>query len=245
MMAREKPSMSEGGTGRPRVVGIVPARGGSKGLPRKNLIVLAGQPLILYTLRSGSGSRMVDRLLVSTDDEEIAEVVAGTGVEVMVRDPALGADDTPTADVVRDVLRRLADGGDTYEIVVLLQPTSPLRSAADIDGAVRLLIEGGADSVVTVTRVEDAHPARMYRELDGLLVPYAEESRSRRRQDLEPVFHRNGAVYATWVERFLADDSLTAGRLVKYEMPRGRSVNIDDRVDLALAAALLAMEEKA
>ncbi len=222
------------------VLGIIPARGGSKGVPRKNVRQVAGRPLIAYTLEAAAAARRLSRFVTSTDDAEIAAVAAECGSPVLRRPPELAADDTPMLRVVEHVLAAsAAERGEPPEVVVLLQPTSPLRTAADIDAAVELLLTTGADSVVSVYRVEDHHPARMYRLRDGCLLPYEPEPADRLRQALPAVYHRNGAVYAC--RRALIEErgTLLGGVVRPYMMPRERSINIDDEVDLGLAELLL------
>ena len=223
-----------------RVLGIVPARGGSKGLPRKNVLRLGDAPLIVHTIRTGQSAHSISRLVVSTEDREIADISKAATCTVVPRPVALARDESLTVDVVADVLRQLAEAGELYDIVVLLQPTCPFRSACDIDGSVAVLLNGSCDSVVSVTGVGEYRPERMYQARDGLLVSYAEEPPSRRRQDLPELFVRNGAVYVTWVEAFRSSHSLLSGRLAPFMMPRSRSINIDDEHDLQVARALLA-----
>ncbi len=227
-----------------RALGIIPARGGSKGVPRKNIRPVAGRPLIGYTIAAAAGSQLLTHYVVSTDDDEIAAVARAEGAPVLRRPPELAADDMPMLGVLQHALRERAAAGDHYDAVVVLQPTTPLRQPADIDSSLRMLMDGDADSVVSVYVVEDHHPARMYRLVDGCLEPYEHEPPGRLRQALAPVYHRNGAIYACWT-RLLDQGLLLGGRLRPYLMPRARSVNIDDELDLALADCLLSRTEAA
>src|SRR3954464_5723644 len=145
-----------------RVLGIVPARGGSKGVQRKNIRLLGGRPLLAYTAEVALMSCRLSRVILSTENEEIAEVGRRCGLEVpFMRPTALAADDTPTLPVVQDALRKLEAEGDTFDAVLILQPTTPLRRPEDIDGAIELLERTGAGSVISFVDVGEKHPARM------------------------------------------------------------------------------------
>lgn len=191
-----------------RVLGLVPARGGSKGVPGKNIRPLAGRPLLAYTADAARASGVIDRLVLSTDADPIAEAGRAAGLEVpFMRPPALAADETPMLDVVRHAVTTLVEGGWVPEIVVLLQPTSPLRTARHVRDAVTLLRAGGADSVVTVVELpRHLSPDYVMRIEDGVLRPFlAEGLRITRRQDARPAYSRDGTVYACWwrtIERF-------------------------------------------
>lgn len=226
-----------------RVLGIIPARGGSKGVPRKNIRLVAGRPLIAYAIEAARDSRLLTHVVISTDDTEIATVAEELGAPVLMRPPDLAADNTPMLPVVQYTLAALEPGLGRYDYVIILQPTTPLRTADDIDAALTLLIESRADSVVSVYQVADHHPARMYRLVEGRLVPYEPEPPNRLRQGLPPVFHRNGAIYA--FRRALIDEqgTLIGPDTRPYIMPRERSINIDDELDLAFADFLLRRHE--
>jgi len=133
-----------------KILGLIPARGGSKGIPRKNIKPLGGKPLIAYSIEAGLKSRYLDKVLVSTDDEEIAQVARQYGADVpFIRPAELARDDTPTLPVIQHALRFLADKGETYDAVCLLQPSSPFRTPAFIDAAIEKYVRSGADSLVT------------------------------------------------------------------------------------------------
>jgi CMP-N-acetylneuraminic acid synthetase len=190
------------------VVGLVPARGGSKGVPGKNIKRLAGRPLLEYTARAAAASGVLDRLVLSTDSEEIAALGARLGLDVpFLRPAALAADDTPMLPVIRHALEALAAQGCVVDVLVLLQPTSPLRRPQHISDAVRLLRESGADSVVTVAELpRHLSPDYVMKIEDGKLKPFlAEGARITRRQDARAAYWRDGTVYACWrrtIERF-------------------------------------------
>lgn len=227
---------------RAKVLGIVPARGNSKGIPRKNLRLLLGRPLISYTLDAALESDALKRLIVSTDDPEIAAVAEDHGVEVPFKRPSeLARDETPQIEVVLHALEVL-EGSERsrYDVVVLLQPTAPLRSAEDIRSSVRMLLETGGDSVVSFCRVEQGHPFYMYT-LDGnkprplLDVP----PQITRRQQFPEIYLRNGAIYATRRDVLVEQRSFYGRDTRAYVMPSERSINIDRETDLIFAEALL------
>jgi CMP-N-acetylneuraminic acid synthetase len=220
-------------------VAIVPARGGSKGVPRKNLRMLRGRPLIDYSIRAGLDARQVDRVIVSTEDREIAKVAQVLGAEVIDRPAALAEDAAPMMDVVVHALGVLERGGRRVEVVVLLQPTSPLRTAGDVDAAVSRFKEGGCDSVVSVCRAE--HPPQWSFTLEGgLLRPLLDPGFLRmRRQDLPETYTTVGAIFVSTPSFIRKSGSFFAGRTAPYVMPPERGVDIDTEVDLALAELLL------
>ncbi len=184
-----------------RVLALVPARGGSKGIPDKNIRPLAGRTLLEYAAEAAAASGVVDRIVLSTDSERVAAEGRRAGLEVPFLRPAeLGRDDTPMLSVIEQALDALEQGGWAAEVVVLLQPTSPLRRPAHIRGAVQQLRDSGADSVVTVVELpRHFSPDYVMRMDNGRLVPFlAEGGRVTRRQDARPAFERDGTVYAFW-----------------------------------------------
>ena len=226
------------------IVGLIPARGGSRGIPRKNLAELGGRPLLAWTCEAARASRTLGRCVLSTDDEEIADAGRSFGVEVpFLRPPELARDDTPAFPVILDALGRLAAEGRPADIVVLLQPTSPLRRAEHIDAAVELLLASDADTVVSVVRVPHQFaPASLLRRDDaGRLASFLPGGeRTLRRQDKEELFARNGpAVYAARVEALVRRGALYGGMTCAYVMGQLDSFDIDDADDLALCDALL------
>jgi CMP-N-acetylneuraminic acid synthetase len=230
-----------------RACGIIPARGGSKAIPRKNLAELDGKPLIAYTILAARESESLSDFLVSTDDDQIAAVAREWGAEApFVRPAELAADEVPTVDVLRHAVRWLADQGREAPLTVLLQPTSPLRTAADIDATVRKLIETGADSAFTVC--EAATPAEWLLRLSGDRARQLLEGERARfstpRQLLPPVYRQNGAVEVYRTERLLVGEDMYGDDARVVVMPRERSIDIDDRLDLERAEALLARPDE-
>ncbi|MCO6509301.1 MAG: acylneuraminate cytidylyltransferase family protein [Aridibacter famidurans] len=226
-----------------KVLGLIPARGGSKGVPRKNIRLLNGKPLLAYTAASAFGSELLSRVVLSTEDEEIAEVGRSVGLDVPFLRPAeLAEDTTPTLPVVRHALRQLEDLGERFEAVCLLQPTNPLRRAEDIDACIRLLESSGADSVVSVLRVpSEYNPSWVYRKSENgeLFLSTGESEPPARRQDLPAAFHRDGTIYVTRTEVINTAGSLYGRSIVGYEMKAEFSVNIDTQSDWEQAEALV------
>lgn len=219
---------------------IIPARGGSKGVPRKNVRLVGGKPLIAWSIEVAKSSSLVGYFCVSTDDDEIAKVAREYGAEVLPRPVEIAGDRTPMIEVIRHALKECEQQQKTkYDYFLLLQPTAPMRKKEDVEGALTMLAKSGADSVISVYQVEDAHPSRMYLVKDGHLEPFCQEPLGALRQDLTKVYHRNGAIYAC-TRRLIEDEGcLWGGRMVPYIMPKNRSANIDDMQDLAIADFLM------
>jgi CMP-N,N'-diacetyllegionaminic acid synthase len=209
------------------VVGLIPARAGTR---EKNLWRLAGRPLIAWAIDSARESELVTRVVVSTDSEQVADLARAEGAEVVERPPDLAADDTPMLPAIRHAL----DAVGACDALVLLQPTSPLRRGEHVDAALRLLVETGADSVVSVVEVPHRYRPVSLMALDGdRLVPLVEDAPARR-QDKPVVYARNGpAVLALRPDRL--GDSLYAGDCRAYVMAERDSVDVDDPDDLRLA----------
>jgi CMP-N,N'-diacetyllegionaminic acid synthase len=226
-----------------RVLGLVPARGGSKGVPRKNIHELCGKPLLQYTAEAALGARALSRVILSTDDEEIASVGRACGIEVPFMRPArLARDETPMMPVVHHALGWLAAQGDQYDAVCLLAPCTPLRRSADIDGAIDLLVATGADSVISFVEVGDKHPARMkFIGEDGRVTdpPFAEAVEGQRRQDLPKMYLREGSIYVTRTSVLLEQDSFKGRDCRAWLVPEERACNVDAPIDLIIAEQLL------
>lgn len=224
-----------------RVLGIVPARGGSKGIPGKNVRPLGGKPLLVHTAEAALAARLLSRVVLTTDDERIAEVGRACGLEVPFLRPAeLAMDDTPTLPVLQHVVAELEKTGDRFGAVCLLQPTSPFRRAGDIDGCIELLESAGLDTVVSVLPVPPEHnPHWVYfRDDDGLLrLATGEDQPIPRRQELPPAFHRDGSVYVTRRNVLMEGNSLYGKRLGGF-LADSRSVNLDTPADWERAERL-------
>ena len=220
------------------ILGLIPARGGSKSIPHKNIVPLAGRPLIAYTCDSALASERLTRVILSTDDSAIAEVGLQNGVEVpFLRPSEFALDDTPAIEVIQHALKVLKQK-ENYEpgVVVLLQPTSPLRRAEHIDAAVDKLLESGADTVVSVTEVpHQFNPVSLMQLDDDKLVPLSEGPLILRRQDKPALYARNGPSVLV-VRREVLESGELYGPVVRpLEMDSADSIDIDNADDLALA----------
>lgn len=226
------------------ILGLIPARGGSKGIPGKNLVPLAGRPLLAHTVEAGLKSRRLTRLLLSTDHEPIAQAGRALGAEAPFLRPAqLAADDTPALPVIQHAVRFLEDQGWRPEVIVYLQPTSPLRRAEHIDAAVDLLLKEGADSVVSVVKVpHQFNPASVLLLEEGRLRPFMPElAHLLRRQDKPEVYARNGPAVLACTRAVVMDEGRLYGqRTLPLVMAPEDSHDIDTPLDLELAAWLLA-----
>jgi CMP-N,N'-diacetyllegionaminic acid synthase len=229
-----------------KVLALVPARHGSKGLPLKNIRPLHGKPLLAWPVEAALASRYVDRVVVSTDSEDFAAVARAAGAEVpFTRPPELATDTTPSIEVILHAIDTLANSGDHYDYLILLEPTSPLTDAADIDRALENLISLGsqADAIVGVTAIVSAHPAFAVRvAADGLIRPYAVAhfGQMPRRQDTEPLFSLDGSLYASTVEALRRESGFYHERTLPYITPRHKSFEIDDLIDFICIEAILA-----
>lgn len=226
-----------------RVVGLVPARGGSKGIPRKNARLLGGRPLLEYTAQAALGARRLSRVLLTTDDPEIAEIGKRCGLEAPFLRPAeLAQDQTAMLPVVQHALSWLEAQHDVFDAVCLLQPTHPLRRAEDIDACIALCERSGADSVITIRPVPpEFNPHWLYfrSEAGELRLATGERTPIPRRQDLPGAFCRDGSVYVTRWETVLRGDSLYGDRLLGHCVEADRAVNLDTPADWERAEALL------
>lgn len=224
-----------------KVLALITARGGSKGIPGKNIADLAGKPLIAWTIEAAKACPGIDAVVLSTDDPAIASVAARFGCEVpFMRPAALATDEASSMDVVYHALGQLPG----FDVLVLLQPTSPLRASADIAACLDLL--ENAPAVVSVRPAED-HPYLTYQINDGgTLAPFAKPAtgQSLRRQDLPGAWCLNGAIYAADIEWLKRQGGFTSSETVAYQMPSERSIDIDTPADLRLAGDLLQHSHK-
>lgn len=227
-----------------KVLAVVPARGSSKGIPRKNLKMLAGKPLIAYILEAASQAKFLDRVIVSTEDDEIAAVARGCGAEVpFLRPQDLARDEVSLIPVVKHAMEYLDKQGWRADIVASLQPTSPLTEPEDIEKAVNKMIETGCDSVVSVGKIERYHPYRaMKLEGDKLMPVYQEGQRFLQRQDLPPHYAFNGAIYVRsrdLLEGWDGQDFALGEDIRAIIMDREKSVDVNSPLDFLVVEAIL------
>jgi len=229
------------------VLGIVPARGDSKGIPGKNVRLLAGQPLLYYTVKAAKGAGIIDRVILTTDSEEIAEVGRGLGLEVpFLRPPELARDDTPMLPVVEHAVASLEKDDWKPEVVVLLQPTAPLRRPEHIVQAVSILRETRCDSVVSVVPVpEHFSPHYVMKITEGRLIHFLPEGHAiTRRQDAPRAYYRDGTVYVTWRNVVMETHSLYGEDCRPLLLSEEESINIDTMEDWTTAEQRLAQIHK-
>ncbi len=226
-----------------RVIGLVPARGGSRRVPRKNLAVLGGRTLVRRTLETALAASCFTQVVLSSDDDEILAEADGLDV-VALRRPAELADETSrAADFALHALQELDDPAASIEAVAILQCTSPFTAPEDVAGAVELLARTGAESVVTVAAADAAHHPLKMKRLEGeRLLPYLEDDRLSPSHELERLWVRNGSVYA--FRRDVVERALEAEDVRGYEMPPERSFDIDTPRDLAFAEFLVERGER-
>lgn len=217
-----------------RILGLIPARGGSKGIPRKNIINLCGKPLINYTIEAGKNSKYIDYLIVSTDDLEIADIARQAGADVpFIRPSELATDTAKTVDTVIHAINFLKTKELYFDTMVLLQPTQPLRDSNDIDLAIELYSKNSFISLASVSPVSD-HPL-LIRSIDSnRLHPLLSANSTCRRQDMPKYYRVNGCIYINNVFEINENTSFNDNPL-PYIMETSHSVDIDDEIDLVMA----------
>jgi CMP-N,N'-diacetyllegionaminic acid synthase len=229
-----------------QVLGVIPARGGSKGIPNKNLAPICGRPLLAYTADAVKQSTRLTRAIVSTDDERIADSARSLGLEVpFLRPSSLAADDTPMLPVVQHAMNAMAADGFHAEIVVLLQPTSPLRRGEHIDAAIVWLERAGGDSVVSVVEVpHQFSPVSVMRVDDGWLFPFLDGPAVARRQDKQRLYARNGPAVLAVRASVIAGGSLYGDKSWPLIMKPEESLDVDTPWDLSLVEWALAARRR-
>ena len=226
-----------------KIVAIIPARGGSKGIPRKNIRLLAGKPLIAYSIEAALNSKYINRIIISTEDKEIADISRKYGAEVIERPEELAKDNSQTIDVVKHVLENLKKNESyTPDIIALLQPTSPLRTKEDIDNGIELFVNNKCGSVISVC--EAIHPVYWTFIIEKYLKPIFNWKYflNKRRQDLPKTYILNGAVYITSFDNLYKYNSFFNRKIIPYIMQSKNSIDIDEKVDFEFVEFLLRRE---
>ncbi len=226
------------------IMGIIPARAGSKGIHRKNMVDLNGKPLLKYSIDAAKNSRFITRVVMTTDDAEFAEYGRKNGIDVLMRPESLSDDTALIKDVIAFHIKELAETGYKPDIIVLLQPTSPLRTEKHIDEALEKMIEDPeADAVVSLVEVPHEYsPLKIMKIVeDGSLRFYKEDGeRFVTRQTLPKLYARNGAaIYAVYTKAFLDTGSLYGTRCLPYFMEEDESVDIDSYFELFLVECIM------
>jgi len=216
---------------------IIPARGGSKRLPRKNILDLNGKPLISYSIEAGLNSKYIDNVIVSSDDDEILSIAKKFKAKTIKRPDVLASDTATSFDAIRHTI----DNSDKYDYIILLQPTSPLRTVKHIDEAIELLEEKNADAIVSVCEMD--HSPLWSNTLDESLSMNSflrDEVLNKRSQELETFYRLNGAIYICKTERLLDEKSFFLNdNIFAYKMDRESSVDIDEEIDFKIAGLYL------
>lgn len=224
-----------------RILAIIPARGGSKRLPGKNIKSLCGKPLIAWTIEAALTANVFDEIMVNTDDLEIANTAKKYGALIpFIRKSELASDTASSIDVVTNTLKYYNENKKLFDIVVLLQPTSPLRSPKDIQNSLDLFMEKDASSVLTVCEVD--HPVQWANSLDNTFSLdnfIREDVKGKRSQDLDIHYRLNGAIYVWSVKKLLKVKEAILFPSFAHIMPRERSVDIDEEVDFKIAEVLV------
>ncbi|WP_123377657.1 acylneuraminate cytidylyltransferase family protein [Aliarcobacter butzleri] len=218
-------------------LGIVPARGGSKRLPRKNMLDLCGKPLIAWSIEAGLNSKYIDKVVVSSDDDEILNISLNFGAETIKRPVELASDTATTFDAIKHAIENV----EKYDYIVLLQPTSPLRNEKHIDEAIQLLEEKNADAVVSVCEMEHSPLWSNTLPNDGNMRGFLrKEILNKRSQDLEKYYRLNGAIYICKTAKLLEEQSFfLKDSIFGFKMDRKSSVDIDEEIDFRLAGIYL------
>lgn len=222
-----------------KIIGVIPARGGSKSIPRKNIKILQGKPLVAYTIKEAKKSKYLTHLVVSTEDEEIKNISLKYGAEVpFLRPKELATDDALAIPTVQHTVTTIEKIKNIkYDYIIMLQPTAPLRKAEDIDKALAMLIEADADGIISVVDVDNWHPMKMKKfDENSYLIDYQTPPvENPPRQILPKVYMVNGAIYATKRDVFMEKNTFKGEKCLGYIMPPERSVNIDTEIDFLIA----------
>jgi len=226
-----------------KILGLIPARGGSKGIPNKNRKVLNGKPLLQYTIEAALGSKLLNRVVFSTEDETLIKLAKEIGVEVpFVRPSSLSKDNSGTLEVVQHTLKILAERGEIYDAVCLLQVTNPFRTSEFIDEAIRKFETANSDSLLSVLKVPHTYnPHWVFKvsETGHIKLAIGDDKIMKRRQDLPVAYHRDGAIYLTKVETVMNKNSLYGETISYIESNHEYNINIDTNEDWLKAELLI------
>lgn len=228
-----------------RILAIIPARGGSKGIPKKNIRPLLGKPLIGWTIDQAKHSKYIDHVFVSTDNKEIADVSEQFGVKVdSFRPDELAQDSSTSMDVILYTIRFLEERNLNFDLVMMLEPTSPLRESSDLDASIEILLENSdAESIVGVCRVEGGHPAFLVKLENTFLRSYLGNNfKVLRRQDIDDLYFFEGSLYLSYVHSLKTRKNFYHEKTIGYIVPKWKSFEVDDNIDFMIIEKLL--EEK-
>jgi CMP-N,N'-diacetyllegionaminic acid synthase len=221
-----------------KVLAIIPARAGSKGIPKKNLKVFDGLALIEYSIIAAQKAKKITRLCVSSDSEEIIDIASKyENVYLHKRSPMIAIDTSP---IIETILAVIDDFKEEFDCIMLLQPTSPIRMPQQIDDAITCFEKSKLNGLISVTEMDDTHPARMYwKNEDNFLSSIMPEFETARRQEIPKAYYRNGSIYISKVDTILRTGELINQPSVGFIMPKNQLLNIDDERDMLIAEALI------
>ena len=222
-----------------KICSIITARGGSKGIPRKNIKSLNGKPVLAYSIEHSISTKLIENTYVSTEDKEISKVSRDFGAKIIKRPEELAEDTSSSVDVVLHSLEYLENKSELPDFFVLLQPTSPLRTSKDIENAIKLFIDNECDSLISVCEISHASMLSLSLKNDFLVPNCDEEFLNKRRQDLPTYYSPNGAIYITTPESLRKNNTFIPKKTIPYVMPKERSVDLDTPFDFKLAEFLL------
>jgi len=222
-----------------KVLGIIPARGGSKGVPGKNIMEFDGKPLLAYAIEAGKKSKLISKMIVNTDDMKIAQISEDFECEVFIRKKEFATDTSEVIDSVIQTIEFFKKKGEFFDAVMLLQPTSPLRTGEDIDKAIQILRRGKIDAVISMVKVQDKHPARMYKMEKSQLSSLMPEHETERRQDLPELYLRNGCIYLVKTEVLKNQRTFMPTNKSAYIMNADWDVNVDTEIDVIILGQLI------
>jgi CMP-N,N'-diacetyllegionaminic acid synthase len=233
--------MKELDTKKLNILAIIPARGGSKGFPGKNIYPLNGKPLISYTIEAALNSKLITKTVVSSDDDEILKVSSKSGAKILKRPAEFATDEASSESLISDTLNQLRNKDETFDILVLLQPTSPLRDYHDIDNAIQKMLKQNAKGIISVTNIGVKPFKAYYINEDGFLKGVHNNiTPNMRRQDLPETYLANGAIYAVYVKQFIRTSSLLPYGTIPYIMEADKSIDLDTESDFGRLESFLA-----
>ena len=229
------------------ILGIIPARAGSKGIPGKNIKMIADEPLICWTIKNALKSLLIDKVIVSTDGDDIANISEQCGAEVpFFRPKELAADTSPTSDVVIHALHHFSEKGHKYDCVAILEPTSPLRKKDDIDRGIKTFIDfGEADSLVTLGEVHTEHPVIVKKVINNMVCPYMHDAaKIYQRQQADKAYFPYGVLYLSKSEEFQKQKTFYTNKTLPLFIERWQNYEIDDEIDFLLVEKLIHLYKK-
>ncbi len=224
-----------------KILGIILARGGSKGIKDKNIIKFGNKPLIKWTFDAAKKSKKISKLILSTDSKKIASLAKKNKIEVpFLRPKKLASDKSKSIDAIEHAINFFKKQGVFFDYIVLLEPTSPLRSTLDIDKSINQMIRNKADSLVSVCRVDEINPSFLFKKKNKKLQPLEKKiSNHLRRQDVEPIYFLEGTIYISKTLVLFEKRSFCHSNTIAFEVPKWKSLEIDDKTDLEIGKSIL------